>query len=104
MEITIFAKKRKTQDGRSFYSYITTLPKKDGTTMTCTVKFRDDAGEPKPENCPMNIEVEKKSCNLSGRSYTREDTGEVGMSFTLWVNKWKPGSEYVDHSLDDFDL
>lgn len=104
MEITIFAKKRKTQDGRIFYSFISTLPRKDGSTTTVSVKFRDDAGSPRPEDCPMNIVVEKEHANLLQRTYTREDTGEELISYTLWINKWVVGSAYVDHSLDEFDV
>lgn len=110
MEITLFAKKRTTREGKVFYNFLSTLTRKDGSELLCTVKFRDDCGQPKPEACPMNILIEKGDCNLSTRKYTREatdpDTGEIrqeqGESYTLWVTAWAPGSEYVDHSMDDF--
>ena len=103
MEITIFAKKRNTSDGKTFYSYLSTLTRKDGTQQTVTVKFRDDAGNPKPENCPMNIKFSKGSANMATHEFTREDTGEIGTSYTLWVSNWEQGTPYVDHSLDDFE-
>ena len=111
MEITVFAKQRRTKEGKIFYSFLSTLTKKDGTQLVCTVKFREDANQPKPEQCPMNILVSKADANLSTRKFTREVTdpvtGEItteeGMSHTLWVSSWLPGGQYVDHSLDDFE-
>lgn len=103
MEITVFAKKRHTSEGKSFFSYLATLTKKTGDTVTVSVRFREDAGNPKPENCPMNILINKNDANLSSHKYTREDTGEDAISYTLWVSAWSKGAEYVDHSLDDFE-
>lgn len=103
-EITIFSKRRQTAEGRVFYTYITTLPKKDGSTQTMGVKFRDECGAPKPEKCPMNIVVEREHMNISQKSYTDNESGEIGISYTLWVSAWTEGTKYVDHSLDDFDI
>ena len=103
MEITIYAKKRTTADGKTFYSYLSTLTRKDGTKQTVSVKFRDDAGNPKPENCPMNIKFDRGAANMVTRDFTREDTGETGISYTLWVSRWEHGAPFVDHSLDDFE-
>lgn len=102
MEITIYAKKKQSRDGKTFYTYLSTLTRKDGTQQTVQVKFRDEAGNPKPENCPMNIVIDKNDANLSSRDYVREDTGETVRAFTLWVTQYAPGSKFVDHSLDDF--
>lgn len=104
MEIAIFAKKRNGKDGKSFYSYLSTLPRKDGTTQTVAVKFRDEAGHPKPENCPMNILIDKENANIAKQSFVYEDTGEAGTSYTLWVSAWREGRPYVDTSLDEFDV
>jgi len=104
MEITIYAKKRNGNDGKSFYSYLATLPRKDGTKQTVSVKFRDDAGNPKPERCPMNIKFDRNAANMVTKEFIREDTGEVGTGYTLWVSAWEPGAPFVDHSLDDFDV
>lgn len=105
MEIGIFAKKRTTRDGkREFYSYLTTLTRKDGSTQTVTVKFRDECGKPKPEDCPMNIKLDRSHVNMSHDNFLREDTGEMSVSYTLWVSAWEPGSPWVDTSLDEFDI
>ena len=83
MEITIYAKKRTTSEGKSFYSYLSNLTRKDGTKQTVSVKFRDDCGNPKPENCPMNIKFDKSDANMATREFVRDDTGLVGTSYTL---------------------
>lgn len=103
MEITIYAKKRQTADGKSFYSYLSTLNRKDGTKQTVAVKFRDECGNPKPEKCPMNIKFDKSKANMATHEFTREDTGEVATSYTLWISGWEVGTPFVDHSLDDFE-
>lgn len=103
MEITIFAKKRQTRDGKKyFFSYLTTLKKKDGSPCTCAVKFAAPAENPDPLLCPMNIVVDKSECHMVIEPYTNERTGEVKDSYRLWVKNYKPGSPYVDHSMDDF--
>lgn len=104
MTITIFAKKRTTHEGKTFYSYLSTLKKNDGSEQTVSVKFREECGTPEPKTCPCNIIVEKSDCNLSKREFVNEKTGEMAQSFTLWVSSWKPGAVYVDHSLDDYDI
>ena len=110
MELTIFAKKRQSNDGRPFFTYLSTLTRKDGEEIKVQVKFRQDCGNPKGELCPMNIIVNKADANLSESRYesttTNPDTGEIVIetrkSPVLWVSKWSKGSEYVDKSLDDF--
>lgn len=104
MTVTVFSKKRTTSEGKTFYTYLATLKKKDGTEQTVTVKFRDECGAPEPKTCPCNIIVEKGDCNISMSEFVSEKTGEVGQSFALWVTAWKPGAVYVDHSLDDYDF
>lgn len=103
MEITIYAKKRNSADGKTFYSYLSTLNRKDGTKQTVSVKFRDAAGNPKPELCPMNIKFDRCCANLAKKEFIREDTGETATSYTLWVSAWELGEPFVDHSLDDFE-
>ena len=102
MEITIFAKRRTGKDGKNFYSYLSTITNKAGETRTVTVKFRESAPNLKPEFCPCNFVVTKDNCILSKKTYTREDTGEPAESYTLWVSDWVKGSDYVDHSMDDY--
>jgi hypothetical protein len=102
MELTIFAKYRTTSEGKGFYSYLTKLRKKDGEMYTVGVKFREICGAPKGDKCPCNIIVDKHDANLSTYKYVREDTGEEMEGKNLWITAWEEGSEYVDHSLDDF--
>ena len=101
-EITVFAKRRQTSEGRTFYTFLTSMDKNDGTKCTMSVKFRDECGTPKPENCPLNIKIEKSDVNISTKEYTVPDTGEIATSRTLWVTKWENGTPYVDHSTDEF--
>lgn len=107
MKILIFAKKRKTHDGRDFTAYVAKLPKKDGSEVTTGVKFREECGSPKAADCPCYIEVAKKDCNFNTSEFDKVDdeTGEVSTltSNTLWVTAWKPSAEkWVDNSMDDF--
>ena len=104
MEIAVFAKRCTGKDNKTFYRYLSSLTKKDGTAQTVAVSFRDEAGQPRPEKCPMNIIISKGDVNLASKTFVREDTGEVGTSYTLWVTKWKEGSPYVDHSLDEYEI
>lgn len=103
MEITIYAKKRNAKDGKAFYSYLSTLTRKDGTKQTVAVKFREEAGNPKPEKCPMNIKFDRCAANMATKEFTCKDNGEVATSYTLWIPAWEPGEPFVDHSLDDFE-
>lgn len=103
MEITVYAKKRTASDGKFFYSYLATLTRKDGTKQIVSVKFREECGKPKPENCPINIKFEKSEANIATRQFVREDNGEAMTCYTLWVSAWEPGKPFVDNSLDDFE-
>ena len=103
MEITVYAKKRQTRDGKeSFFSYLTTLKKKDGSPCTCAVKFAAPAKNPDPLECPMNIIVRKEDCNMVVEPYTNDRTGETKDSYRLWIKNFEMGSPYVDYSMDDF--
>lgn len=102
MEITIFAKRRTSKEGKTFFQYLTTLTRKDGNTETMRVCFRN-VDAPKPETCPRNIIVDRDNSNVATRNFTDASTGEKKIARTLWLSAWEPGSEYVDHSLDDYD-
>lgn len=104
MELLIYAKKRKTKEGREFSTYLTTLKKKTGEEQTMGVRFRDECGSPSAKDCPMYINVDKSDANVSQKKFTREDTGEPGISYTLWISKWSKGREYIDTSMDEFDV
>ena len=106
LELTIFAKKMQTKDGKSYFRYLTTLPREEERIR---VKFREDAGVPK--DCPCNILIAKGDCNLSKEFYNvkivDEETGEVKEerreSRVLWVSAWtKSETVYVDNSMDAY--
>lgn len=105
MIITVFAKRQQTkgEQPRTFYNYLATLTNRNGEEMPVQVKFRDEAGQPKPEKCPMNVVIDKADANLVKRQYTVNETGEIRIAHTLWVSKWTEGEPYVDHSLDDYE-
>lgn len=101
MKLTIFAKKRRTKDGKPFYTYLTRLKKKNGEEDVVSVKFTDDF-KPSPNDCPLNIEVDKEKANLSVKTVIVND--EDYLSKTLWVKEYKTSDEvYVDRSLDDYE-
>lgn len=103
MKILVFAKRRSTKEGKKFNVYISKLLKKDGSEITSAVKFREECGAPKPEECPCYIEVKKEDCNMSSSKVVNNDTGEIYINNTLWVSNWKMLPEkYVDTSMDDF--
>lgn len=101
MNITIYAKKRTTKEGKKFYTYLTTLTRKDGVKISTAVKFAD-CDAPKVEECPCNIVVDKEKCNLATRDFIDRD-GMPNVSHTLWVKGYTMGEPYVDRSMDDFE-
>lgn len=107
MKALIFAKKRKTSDGKEFFGYIATITDKNGEEQTIGAKFKDECGNPKPEACPLYIEFDKDDANISTKKETKVD--EVGEESkveykTLWISKYIVSDEkYVDHSLDDYE-
>ncbi len=104
MEITIFSKRRETKDGKKFYAYLTTLTRKNGDKLTTSVKFSDACGNPRPEECPLNITFTKNNGNLSVKQFVNPETGESFDSYTLWIKDWKKSDNvWIDHSLDDFE-
>lgn len=105
MKITLFAKKRTTREGKPFSVYVSKLQKKDGTEQYVTVKYSGDdpAKDFRADLCPLIIDVDRASANLSRKKHT-DDEGNEYESFTLWVKDYTLSTEkYVDHSLDDFE-
>lgn len=102
MNITVFAKKKQTKDGKkTFFTYFTKLTKKDGDTVTANVKFVEDSCAI-PETFPCNLIIDKSLCNLATKTETAED-GHEYVNKTLWVKGYEMGEPYVDTSLDDFE-
>lgn len=107
MKVLVFAKKRQTKDGKNFTAYVSKLTKKNGEEITAGVKFREECGAPKAEECPCYIEINKTDANLATRkTEITTDEGEIKEieQKTLWVSAWKMSQDkYVDKSLDDFE-
>ena len=105
MELTIFAKKRVSKEGKDFTTYFTKLTKVDGEEITTTVKFREECGAPKREQCPMNIVADKTDCNFVEKGVTYKDSegnDKEAIERVLWISKWTEGEKYVDTSMDAF--
>lgn len=104
-KITVFAKRKQTETGKKFVTYLATIKRKDGTEQTVQIAFDENScTKPNPENCPMNIEFDKINANMSSKRYT-DKNGDDQKSYTLWIKEYQPSIDvYVDHSLDDYDL
>ena len=105
MKITVFSRKAKTNDGRTFNVFVSSLTKNDGTSQYVTVRYsgKDKNKEFDSAKCPYIIEFNKADANLASNSYEDKKTGEKRKNFTLWIKDYKESDEaYVDHSLDDF--
>lgn len=104
MKVTLFCQKRATKEGKTFYNYLGRIAKKSGEEMSVQVKFKEEAGQPKPDKCPCIIQVVKNTANLSRKKYGEAEDGTPLYSYKLWVSEWTMTDEkYVDHSLDDFE-
>lgn len=102
MELTIFAKKRTTAEGKRFYTYLTQLTRKeDGEKVSVQVKFPEGLA-PKADDCPINIIVNKDKANLAVKKVETEN-GEI-TSRTLWIKEYVTNDNpFVDSSLDEYE-
>lgn len=101
MELTVFAKKKTTRDGKPFTTYVSKLHRREGGDVYVEVRFKRDC--PLPPSFPCVIEVPRDYASMSERNVTRED-GTVFTSRRLYVGAWNStGKTYVDHSLDEFE-
>lgn len=102
MELTVFAKKRTTTEGKPFYIYLTQIiRKKDGKVVSAQVKFPEGSA-PKSSECPINITVDKKHANLSVKEVQTEKGSVV--SRTLWIKEYTISENpFEDNSLDDYE-
>ena len=108
MKATIFAKNRKTREGKQFTCYFGNITRKDGTAEQVTVKFRQDVEIPKTFPCILNFN--KSDANLSTGVYIREietpggdEAVEEVETRTLWITGYTSVEAFVDHSLDDYE-
>lgn len=102
MELTVFAKKRTTTEGKRFYTYLTQLTRKeDGERVSVQVKFPEGLA-PKADECPLNIIVDKEKANLATKNIGTEN-GEI-ISRTLWIKDYTISENpFEDTSLDDYE-
>ena len=102
MELTVFAKKRTTTEGKRFYTYLTQLTRKeDGARIAVQVKFPEGLA-PKADDCPLNIIVDKEKANLAIKNLGTEN-GEI-ISRTLWIKEYTISENpFEDTSLDDYE-
>ena len=105
--IALFAKKKKTKEGREFWAFSTKLPKKDGSgEVYFDVKFKEGCNAPKSEQCPMYIDVERDK--VSRKTEVKKGKNEVDEDIeytvnTLFIGAYTVSDEkYVDHSMDEF--
>ena len=104
MKTTIFAKRVKSHDGKSFVTFVTQLERKDGSKQYMRVMYygRDRNKSFDSDVCPLMIEFNREDANVSSKTYT-DNSGEERKSYTLWLKDYKVSDEkFVDHSLDDF--
>lgn len=105
MKITVFSRKAKTNDGRTFNVFVSSLDKSDGTSQYVTVRYsgKDKNKDFDSSKCPYIIEFKKEDANLSSKSFEDKKTGEKRKNFTLWIKDYTVSEEkFIDHSLDDF--
>lgn len=98
IKVTVFAKERKTHEGRPFTSYFTKLKKKSGEEVNADVRFTKAAGTP-PE-FPVTFEV--TAGNVSHREVEDPYDGSKKTYFTLWVKAFQNAEAFEDNSLDEF--
>lgn len=101
MKITVFAKERKGKDNNSFLSYLSKLTKNTGEEVTVQLKFSEECGRIKKENCPCIIEVDTSDCSYSERKVVKDDREIINR--VLWINKYNKTDEvFVDTSANVF--
>lgn len=101
MKITVFAKERTGKDNNKFLTYLSKLIKKSGEEVTVQLKFSEECGRIKKENCPCIIEVDTSDCSYSERKVIKDDREITNR--VLWINKYTKTDEvFVDTSADVF--
>lgn len=101
MKITVFAKERTGKDNNKFLTYLSKLVKKSGEEVTVQLKFSEECGRIKKENCPCIIEVDTSDCSYSERKVVKDDREIINR--VLWINKYtKTEDVFVDTSASCF--
>lgn len=101
MKITVFCKERNGKDNNKFLSYLSKLTKNTGEEVTVQLKFSEECGRIKKENCPCIIDVEVSDCSYSERKFIKDDREITNR--VLWINKYTKTDEvFVDTSASCF--
>lgn len=101
MNLTVYAKTKKTAEGRTFRIYLSRITRKStGEEVPVRINFKE--GVPLPTVFPVNLIVEKEDANLTVKHY-KNDEGEDCTAHNLWIEKYTMGEPFVDHSLDDYE-
>lgn len=100
MIITVFCKNRTDDDGKPYKSYLTKLKYADGTEKSVTVHFTGDCRAPKGP-FPYNIEATKNIDFNKSRKRGINSNGEIVFYDHIYINNYKDGPLYEDHSCDD---
>lgn len=101
MKITVFAKERTGKDNNKFLTYLSKLTKTTGDEVTVQLKFSEECGRIKKENCPCIIEVETSDCSYSERKVVKDDREIINR--VLWINKYTKTDEvFIDNSASCF--
>lgn len=101
MKITVFCKERTGKDNNKFLTYLSKLIKKSGEEVTVQLKFSEECGKIKKENCPCIIEVDTSDCSYSERKVIKDDREIINR--VLWINKYtKTDEKFVDTSASCF--
>lgn len=106
MKISVFRRKITPKNGnKTFTKYVTTLTNKQGDNLYCDVVFSEGIATPNTFPCVVEFNKEKANLSRKKKEYTDNNTGERKeyVRNTLWINEISNVSEYVDHSLDDFE-
>ena len=109
MKITIYRKTRTTKptDGsrpKTYNVYITKLTKKNGETITATVKPIEGIKSEfdRITSFPLVVEFQEKNANLDTRTGLNKD-GDFIEYHSLWLKKVDAYEEFIDTSLDVFE-
>lgn len=97
-KVTVFAKERKTHEGRPFTSYFTKLKKKNGEEVNADVRFTKACGT--PSEFPVTFDV--TAGNVSHRTVEDPYDGSKKTYYTLWVKGYENPQPFEDNTLDEF--
>lgn len=104
MRVNVFPKKITAKNGNKFTKYVTTLTKKDGSTVYAEVKFSDESLN-QVDKFPVTLTINQGDGNFTSKTIHGKDKDGNPKDYirnTLWVSHISAVEEYIDTSLDDF--